>query len=226
MHTVIENVDRPDRNLVEQFEGIPSAILSDVTTKFANTMDHGIKPVYDGASMAGTAITVDASPGDNLMIHKAMTLAQPGDVVVVDANGYTEAGIWGEIMSLSASALDLDGTVIDGAARDADGIEEIGYPVYSRAINPKGSYKTHPGSINTPVSCGNVSVAPGDIVVGDGDGVAVVRPENAADVLDRAHEKLDSEADLQERVRAGEYIFDLGGFDEAYDRLDIEEITE
>lgn len=224
MHEVVTGINRPDPELISKFEGIPTAVLSDVTTKYENTMTHEIKPVYDGASMAGTAVTVKTYPGDNLMAHKAVTLAEPGDVLVIDANEYTEAGLWGELISTSCKEHGLNGTIIDGAARDIDEIEALDYPVYARAVSPKGSYKAHPGSINIPISCGGVSVEPGDIVVGDGEGIAIVKPENAEEVLDDAKQKLQDETNLQEQIREGEYIYDLAGFDEVYQSLNIKEV--
>lgn len=223
MHTVVSQVERPADDVVSQFEGIPSAIVSDVTSKYENTMSSDIKPIWDQPSMAGTAITVKTYPGDNLMIHKAITLAEPGDVLVVDANGYTEAGLMGELMSLSCKTHGLNGSVVDGAVRDVDEIEEMGYPVYARDVSPKGSYKGHPGSINVPISCGGLDVHPGDIVVGDGEGVAAVRKENARRVLDDARDKLQSEEEMKERIRNGEYIYDIANHDESYEQLDIHE---
>lgn len=223
MHKVVSQIDRPEQDLVKDFEGIPSAVISDVTSKYENTMSSDIEPVWDQPSMAGTAITVKTYPGDNLMIHKALTLAEPGDVLVVDANGYSEAGLMGELMSLSCKEHGLNGSVIDGAVRDVEEIEEMGYPVYARDVSPKGSYKSHPGSINVPISCGNLTVNPGDIVVGDGEGVAVVRPENARQVLEDAKRKLESEAEMKERIRDGEYIYHFAGHDESYRELDVVE---
>lgn len=224
MHKVVTEVNRPPKELVEQFEGIPTAVLSDVTTKYENAMSHDIKPVYDDVSMAGTAITVKTYPGDNLMVHKAITMAEPGDVLVVDANEYTEAGLWGELAATSCKTHGLNGTILDGAVRDIDEIEDLDYPVYARAVSPKGSYKSHPGSVNVAVSCGGLTVEPGDIVVGDDEGVAVVKPENAEAVLEDAKAKLEAEDDMLERIEDGEYIFEMAGFDEKYKDLDIEEV--
>lgn len=223
MHKVVTDIERPPSDLVNEFEGIPTPVISDVTTKYENTMSHEIKPIYDDISMAGTAVTVKTYPGDNLMAHKAVTLAEPGDVLVIDANEYTEAGLWGELISTSCKEHGLQGTVIDGAARDTNKIEELDYPVYARAVSPKGSYKAHPGSINIAVSCGGLTVEPGDIVVGDDEGVAVVKPEYAEDVLEAAKDKLNSEAEMKERLQDGEYIYDINNFEEQYQRLDIEE---
>lgn len=223
MHKVVHDIDRPDADLVDQFDGIPSAIISDVTTKYEHTMSHEISPVWPVESMVGTAVTVKTYPGDNLMIHKAITMAEPGDVLVIDANGYCEAGLVGELLSLSCQTNGLNGIVIDGAVRDVPEIADLEFPVYSRCVCPKGSYKAHPGSINVPISCGDLPVEPGDIIVGDQDGVARVKPDTAEDVLAAAHDKLDSEQALQDQIRSGEYIFDVAGHDETYDALDITE---
>lgn len=226
MHKVVSGIDRPEQSLVKAFEEIPTAVLSDVTSKYENTMSHEIKPVYDGTSMAGTAVTVKTYPADNLIAHKAVTLAEPGDVLVIDANGYTESGLWGELISTSCKVNGVKGTVIDGAARDIEEIKDLGYPVYARAISPKGSYKAHPGSINIPISCGDVPVEPGDIIVGDSEGVAVVKPENAESVLKDAQEKLESEDQLREQIKEDEkYIYDINNFEERYEALEITEVN-
>jgi len=144
---------------------------------------------------------------------------------VVDANQYTEAGIWGELASTSSQHHGLAGTIIDGAVRDIDEIREMEYPVYTRAVSPKGSYKAHPGSINVPISCGGVSVEPGDIVVGDDEGVAIVGAEEAESVLAAAKEKLRDEAEMIDRIKQGGYIFTLAGLDEKYGELEIRETS-
>lgn len=223
MHEVVRTIDRPAEDIVQAFRGIPSAVLSDVTTRYENTMSSEIKPVWDAPTMAGTALTVKTYPGDNLMIHKALTIAEPGDVLVVDANGYTEAGLFGELLSRSCQSHGLHGTVVDGAVRDVGAIGEIEYPVYARGVSPKGSYKAHPGSINVSISCGGLNVSPGDVVVGDGEGVITVPSDDAEAVLEAAEEKLEAEAALRERVEEGEYIYHAAGHDEAYERLDVTE---
>lgn len=223
MHEVVTTIDRPEQSVVEGFHGIPTPILADVTTKYENAMSSDIEPVWDSPTMAGTALTVKTYPGDNLMIHKAVTLAEPGDVLVVDANGYTEAGLFGELLSRSCQSHDLQGTVIDGAVRDVEEIGDLEYPVYARGVSPKGSYKAHPGSINVSISCGGLDVAPGDIVVGDGQGVVAVSQDDADAVLEAAEAKLDEEAALRERVDDGEYLFHVADHDEAYEALDVTE---
>jgi 4-hydroxy-4-methyl-2-oxoglutarate aldolase len=223
MHEVVRSIERPASELVTAFQGLPTAVLSDVMGSYEQTLSHEIKPIYDGASAAGSALTVKTYPGDNLMIHKAVTLAEPGDVLVIDASGYAEAGLWGELVSMSCAEHGLAGTVIDGAARDVAEIEALDYPVFARAISPKGSYKGHPGSINVHISCGGTTVEPGDIVVGDDEGVAVVPADQAEDTLEAAREKIAAEEAMQERIRAGEYIYDINEYEERYAALDITE---
>lgn len=221
MHTVEHDVDRPDSDVVAAFEDVPSTIVSDVTGNIGLTMDSGLRPAYDGVEMAGTAVTVNASPGDNLIIHKAITMTEPGDVLVIDCNGYTGTGHIGELMCTSCQANGLAGVIIDGAYRDSREIAEMEFPVYGRGVNPQGPLKQDPGSINVTVSCGGVSVDPGDIVIGDDDGVAVIPHEGAEDVLERSHEKLDSEDSVREEVLEGEYLYELNGYDELFDNLTI-----
>ncbi|QIO25335.1 4-carboxy-4-hydroxy-2-oxoadipate aldolase/oxaloacetate decarboxylase [Haloarcula sp. JP-L23] len=221
MHTVEYDVDRPDSDIVDGFEEIPSTIVSDVTGNIGLTMDAGMEPAYDGVEMAGTAITVKAAPGDNLIIHKAITMAEPGDVLVIDCNGYTDTGHVGELMCTSCQANGLAGLVIDGAYRDSREIAEMEFPVYGRGTNPQGPLKQDPGSINVTISVGGVSVDPGDIVIGDDDGLAVIPREGAQEVLERSHEKLDAEDTVREEVLEGEYLFELNSYDELFDNLNV-----
>ncbi|WP_226040287.1 4-carboxy-4-hydroxy-2-oxoadipate aldolase/oxaloacetate decarboxylase [Natrinema sp. DC36] len=221
MHTIEHDVERPDRDVVSGFEEIPSTIVSDVTGNIGLTMDSGIRPAYSGIEMAGTAITVNAAPGDNLIIHKAITMAEPGDVLVIDAEGFTETGHVGELMCTSCQANDLAGLVIDGSYRDSREIGEMEFPVYGRGTHPRGPLKQDPGSINVTVSCGGVTVEPGDVVVGDDDGLAVVPNESAEDVLERSYEKLESEDDVREDVVAGEYLFERNGYDKLFEDMEV-----
>lgn len=221
MHSIEYDIERPDRDIVESFEEIPSTIVSDVTGNIGLTMDSGIRPAYDGVEMAGTAITVKAAPGDNLIIHKAITMAEPGDVLIIDCNGYTDTGHVGELMCTSCQANGLAGLVIDGAYRDSKELAEMEFPVYGRGVNPQGPLKQDPGSINVTISCGGVSVDPGDIVIGDDDGLAVIPQEGAETVLELSHEKLNAEDNTREEVLEGKYLFELKGYDELFESLNV-----
>lgn len=221
MHTIQYDVERPDQEIVDAFRTIPSTIVSDVTGNVGLTMDAGIQPAYDGIELAGTAITVKASPGDNLIIHKAITMAKPGDVLVIDCDGYTGVGHVGELMCTSCKENGVAGLVIDGGYRDSAEISGIEFPVYGRGVNPQGPLKQDPGSINVTLSCGGVNVDPGDVIVGDDDGIALVPREAAEDVLARSREKLAAEDDVRKDVADGTYLFDRNGYDEILDNVDI-----
>jgi regulator of RNase E activity RraA len=157
-------------------------------------MDFGIRP-RSGLPLCGVAVTVDARPADNLMVHKALEVAAPGDIIVVNTNGNTTSAVFGELMCRTAVGAKLGGIVVDGAIRDVDGVTALKFPAFSRALCAGGCDKDGPGEVNTPIACGNTVVLPGDIVVGDEDGVVVVPREEAAEVLELV-------AALVERERA------------------------
>jgi regulator of RNase E activity RraA len=175
------DVPRPPAALVERFREHASSNLADAMGRF-HFMDFGIRP-RSGLGLSGVAVTVDARPGDNLMIHKALEVASPGDIVVVNTNGNTTSAIFGELMCRTAVGAKLGGIVVDGAIRDVEAITALGFPAFSRAICAGGCDKDGPGEVNSPIACGNTVVMPGDIVVGDADGVVVVPREEADEVL-------------------------------------------
>lgn len=224
MHTVRHDVDRPAPETVTAFEGLPSSAVSDAMGRDRRAMDAGIEPVYQGIELAGSALTVKASPGDNLVIHKAIAMAEAGDVLVIDGDGYVGTAYVGELMCTSCHARGLAGIVVDGAIRDRADIEAMDFPVYARGVHPQGPLKKDPGSINVPVSCGGISVDPGDVVVGDGDGVTVVPRTDAAEVAERARAKVESETDAREHLETGETAYERSGYDETFEALDIDEI--
>jgi regulator of RNase E activity RraA len=172
---------RIPQQIVDRFRGLASSNLADAMGRF-NFMDPGIR-ARSKMSLYGRAITVLCRPADNLMVHKALQLAEPGDIVVVSTCGNTTSAVFGELMCHTAAAKKLGGIIVDGAIRDVDGITALGVPAYSRAVCPGGCDKDGPGEINVPISCGNTVVIPGDIVVGDDDGVAVVPAAHAEEVL-------------------------------------------
>ena len=188
---IFTNVERSDRALVERFRGIPSSNINDMMNCLYNT-DASIKSL-NHLPMLGTAITVRAPLGDNLMFHRALDIAQPGDVLVVDGGGCMERSLAGEIMITYAEKKGLAGIVVNGALRDLDGILRSSIPVYAKGITPQGPFKNGPGEINVPVCCGGVVVLPGDILVGDLDGVVVIRKDDAPYIIDKAQEKLAKE---------------------------------
>jgi 4-hydroxy-4-methyl-2-oxoglutarate aldolase len=208
MNIVIRDFVRPDPNVVKGFEGIPTGVVSDAMGR-CNSMAAEIKPIWPGANILGSALTVRTFPADNLMIHKAVTLAKPGDVLVINAGGYKDTAVFGDLLGYSCKVHEIAGVVIDGASRDAEGMAALGFPVFARAVLPMGPFKDSPGSINLPISCGGIVVRPGDIILGDADGVVVIPQEHAAEILTGAQAGMAKEQQVRERIQQGEYIFDM-----------------
>jgi RraA family protein len=188
---IFTKVNRPSKELIEQFRGLPVANIADEMNRF-DCVDARIQP-YNSAPLLGPAFTVKARIGDNLMLHKALDLAQPGDVIVVDVQGDITNSVTGEIMMRQAKKKGFAGVVIDGAIRDVEALQEMDMAIYAAGVTPKGPYKDGPGEINVPVSCGGVVVNPGDILVGDADGIVVIRPQDAPILAEKAKAKLKKE---------------------------------
>jgi len=173
---------------------------------------HGaLKPIDPAMRVAGPAFTVQAKPGDNLVLHYALTKIAAGQVLVVDAEGFTEAGPWGDIMSGAAMLRGVAGLVIDGSVRDSQAIVDMGFPVFSRGLSIKGTLKHQPGRVNVPIVLGGVTVRPDDIVVGDRDGLVVVRAEEVAEVMQACRVREDKEAQTRQKLREGATTVDLIG---------------
>jgi len=172
---------RLSADLVARFRGMASPNLADAMGRF-HFMDPKIRS-RSGLPLCGLAVTVLCRPGDNLMVHKALQVAEPGDVVVVNTCGNTTSAVFGELMCHTAAAKGLGGIIVDGAVRDVDGIRRLGLPAFSRSVSPGACDKDGPGEINVPIACGNTVVMPGDIVVGDDDGITVVPRDLAGQVL-------------------------------------------
>ena len=192
---------RIDASILGAFRGLASSNVADAMGRF-NFMDPGIQP-RSGLPLCGLAITVNARPGDNLMVHKALQLAAPGDIVVVSTNGNTTSAVFGELMCRTAVAQKLGGLVVDGAIRDGQGIAALRFPAFSRTLTPGGCDKDGPGEINVPVSCGGAVVHPGDIIVGDSDGIAVVPRADAAEVLELVRALVQNEERRIAEIQSG-----------------------
>ncbi|WP_425258640.1 RraA family protein [Rubrivivax sp. RP6-9] len=199
---VVRDFERVAPDIVEQAAAYPSSILADVAGR-RGALHGRIAPLAPSMRFAGPALTVEVRPGDNLMIHAALAVARPGDVIVVDGKGDLSSALMGEIMSQQAVALGVVAVVIDGAVRDSAAIREIGFPMFAAGLNPNGPTKSVAGRLNHPISIGGVSVKPGDLVVGDADGVTVIEREKAAAMLPLAAEKVAAEtkriADIKSR---------------------------
>ena len=192
--------ERVSPEIVTRAREFAASILADVAGR-RGTLDGRITAVSPSLAMAGPAFTVEVRPGDNLMIHAAMSMARPGDVLVVDGKADRTCALMGAIMINACKKLGLAGVVLDAALRDVEEIRGLGFPVYSVGTNPNGPTKFVPGRINWPISCGGVAVRPGDLVVGDADGVVVVEREKAQSLLEQAARKV-----ADERARIADIV--------------------
>lgn len=181
------------------------AQLSDGVNKFY-TMDSGIRQLFHAPRFIGSAITVKTRSADNLMVHKAISLIRPGDVLVVDTQGCRNYSLMGELMVSCMKHLGLVGIVADGCVRDLDDLEKIGIPVFARGTTPAVGDKDGPGEINVPISCGGVVVMPGDVVVGDADGVVVIPKADIAEVATQAARKASYEEKRRQSIADGVYV--------------------
>jgi 4-hydroxy-4-methyl-2-oxoglutarate aldolase len=186
------------------------------------TMDPAMRPLVEGLRIAGPAVTASCAPGDNLMMHRALFLAQRGDVLVVQGSG---AGAqWGDIAAYYAIRKGLAGIVVDGFVRDVDALREMRSPVWTTKIGPSSPRKAGHGSVNAPITCAGVRVEPGDLVVADGDGVIAIPRAEAAAIVARARERTSLEARERARIDAGEHPWQLHGAAASYETMEVEEI--
>ncbi|MCR4952397.1 MAG: 4-carboxy-4-hydroxy-2-oxoadipate aldolase/oxaloacetate decarboxylase [Solobacterium sp.] len=206
---------------LEMLNRLPTGNVADNNngTPRQGVMDSGIKPLDPKCHMAGRAFPVQCFPGDNLALHQGIYAANPGDILVFDCHGYCEAGHFGDIMATACLARGIAGVIIDGSCRDAQDIVELGLPVFVRGLNPSGTVKASLGKMNVPVICGGVTVHPGDMIIGDCDGVVVVPKEDEDTVFAKAQAKFEKEVHIAEELRKGATSLELYGFDKLIEKL-------
>jgi 4-hydroxy-4-methyl-2-oxoglutarate aldolase len=221
MKAVGDNILRPDIDTLKSFYEFESALLHEAMGK-QGALTSDFRPIYPGARVVGSALTVQAYPRDNLMLHKAISIAHPGDVIVAVVGGYTEGGHWGEIAATAALQRGIRGLVIDGGVRDVDAVAKLDFPVFARSISMKGTSKIHGGLINQVIEIGGISVSPGDIVVGDTDGVMVIPLEECATVMKNAALIRKKEEGLLRGIREGELTIDLLNLRDVLRGLDLD----
>jgi RraA family protein len=199
-------IERVPSDIVERYRAIDVALVSDLMNRLY-TLNSGLTPIVPppGGVLVGTACTVKVFPGDNLMVHAALDVARPGDVVVVDTAGSTINAVLGDMVTNKARARGISGFIVDGLVRDVAGMLEAGVPVFARGVTPRGPLHRGPGELNYPIACGGVSVSPGDLIMANTDGVVVVPRKSAVAVLERAEAKVAKEADYVAAVRRGEF---------------------
>lgn len=191
--------DAPAPALVERLRRLPSANIGDAMGRLG-VMDPGIKPAWDGATVAGPAFTVWTRPGDNRGIHEALQQVRPGDVLVVNGGGDEDRALIGELVAGRAKLRGVSGFVIDGAVRDAEGLAEYDMPVFARSRTPAGPYKDGPFALSVDIAVGGVAVHPGDIVIGDADGVVVIPLDAAEEIAEAAEAKHAKEVATREWI--------------------------
>lgn len=199
---VRRDFERVPEEVVRKASGFAASILADVAGR-RGTLDGRIAALAPSMRMAGPAFTIEVRPGDNLMIHAAISMARPGDILVVDGKADRTCALMGALMISACKKLGLGGVVLDAAVRDTEELRALGFPVYAVGSNPNGPTKFVPGRINWPISCGGVAVQPGDLVVGDADGVVVVEREKAASLLELAAQKVADEKTRLADIAAG-----------------------
>lgn len=205
---IITGIERCPKEITERFSNFSPAQISDVMNRFG-VMGCDMKPVSSGLKLIGPAFTVKARPGDNLMLHKAIIMAQPGDVIVVDGGGRSsQRALAGDFMCSRAKKRGIAGLVIDGLIRDIASLRNLSFPVYACGVTPLGPYKDGPGEINTTISCCGVSVEPGDLIIGDDDGVVVVPRRDAEAVARLAELKAKKEDEKRIEIEKGHVVYE------------------
>lgn len=198
---VYSKIDRPDRALVEEFRDLSVANIADNMNRFF-CVHYSIKG-FNKSKLLGTAFTVRTRTADNLLFHKGLEMAKPGDVMVVETRGDEGSAVTGEIMVRYAMKKGIAGFLIDGLIRDSGTISTLDFPVFAKGASPMGPYKDGPGEINVPVCCGGVVINPGDILVGDEDGVVVIKPKDAMEVLEKTRATVEKERGTLKAIEDG-----------------------
>ena len=199
---VRKSIERPDSGIVEAFRRHASATIHEASGR-KGYVSCRIKPIAKGMKVCGPAFTVECPPGDNMMLHKALELAQPGDVIVATVAGAEDFGYWGNLMAVSAVSRRLGGLCIEGCVRDSGEIIALGFPVFSTGLCIRGTGKGTLGLVNYPVFFGGQRIEPGDLVVGDDDGLVVVARKDCAEVLEKTNARVAAEAEKEKVLATG-----------------------
>ncbi|MBL7047849.1 MAG: 4-carboxy-4-hydroxy-2-oxoadipate aldolase/oxaloacetate decarboxylase [Candidatus Marinimicrobia bacterium] len=219
---VYTQITRPDTSLVEAFRNLAAATVYEAAGRIGSVSPR-IKPIAEGMKIVGTAITVQCKPKDNLMLHKALQIAQPGDIIVADTDGYYDAGYWGDLMACSAVARKLGGLAIDGCIRDSEEIIKMGFPVFSRGTCMRGTIKSALGTVNHPIIFGEVVVHPGDLILGDDDGIVVIPRQDMERVLQATIQRVKNEVEKANTLATGISSVEFNKLDKVFELLGLVE---
>jgi len=221
--TVVRNIRRPDSAFVRSLEKQGVATVHEAQGRTGLMLPY-MRPIYPGAKVAGTAITVSCQPGDNLMIHAAMETVRKGDILVVTTTSESTDGMFGDLLGTSCQTHGVVGLVIDAGIRDTADLTDMAFPVWAKAISAQGTVKATAGSVNVPVVCAGVVVNPGDVVVADNDGVVVVPRDRAEAVAALGERRMAKEEQSRERLKNGELGLDFYGLRAKLKELGVEYI--
>jgi 4-hydroxy-4-methyl-2-oxoglutarate aldolase len=219
-HVIVRRVRRPNLSVVEDLGALGVATVHEAMGR-SGLMKPYMRPIYPSARVAGTAVTVTCHAGDNLMIHAAIEVCQPGDVLVVAVTSESTDGMFGELLAVSSRAHGVRGLVIDAGVRDSSALTEMNFPVWSKAISAQGTVKATAGSVNVPIVCAGVMVRPGDVIVADADGVVCVPREQAEEVLRRGQARVQRENETRRRLHQGELGLDIYGLRAKLENLGV-----
>jgi len=220
-HRIVRNIERPDPEVVRTLGRQGVATIHEAQGR-TGLMRPYMRPIYPAARVAGTAVTVSSQPGDNLMIHAAVEVCRPGDVLVVTTTSESTDGMFGELLGVSCQAHGIAGLFIDAGIRDTAELTDLQFPVWAKAVSAQGTVKNTAGSVNIPVVCAGALVNPGDVVVGDADGVVVVPRERAAWIAQAAAVRLEKEDKTRARLRNGELGIEFYGLRAKLKELGVE----
>lgn len=218
MVNIKKNVPLYDSSVLEGLKMQSVATVHEAMGR-RGALDPAIKPIVRSMRTCGRALTVRCHTGDNLMLIKAISMAEPGDVIVADMGAAKDSGPFGEVLAVECMIKGIAGLVVSCAVRDSVEIEQLGFPVFSNGLCVKGTAKATLGTINHPICCGGQIINPGDIVLGDADGVVVVPQAEAGEVLKAAQERTKKEENVMKRLRAGESLFEIYGYQKVMDAL-------
>ncbi len=222
MAHVITQIQRPQEKLMAAFKDFGAATVYEAAGRIGS-VDPAIKPLGPNMRLLGAALTVRCHPKDNLMLHKALQIAQPGDIIVAATDGFPNAGYFGDLMATSAMARQVGGLAIDGTVRDSAEIIEMGFPIFCRGTCMRGTVKQTLGTVNHPVLFGDVVTNPGDLVLGDDDGIVIISQSKLEDVLEATRQRVEKEEEKAAALKQGISSVELNKLDQVFERLGLVE---